>query len=356
MSIRKFLTFGSVVFVVALLTSCSGGKPETSDSDQSASTLQINGAGSTFVAPLIKKWIEVYEQNHSDVSFTYDAVGSGEGIKRFIAGTVDFGASDAAMNDAEIDKVAPPAGRGVNLIPISAGQVVLAYNIEGVQEMISLPRDVYADIFLGSIKKWNDSRIQAANPKITLPNKSIILVTRNDSSGTTFAFTNHLSAISSTWKEQIGVGKKVDWPGSAMSVTGNDGVAQRLKITANSIGYVEYAYAKRLGLTVAKLGNKMGNLIAPGAESGSAALDISNIPENLRIFLPDPDGAQAYPIISLVWALLPGSFEDYQKTSAVKAAFSWGLNEGQSIAEEMGYIPLPASLISKSQEKLQSIQ
>ena len=174
--------------------------------------LCISGAGATFPAPLYKRWMIDFREARPDLNFTYDAVGSGEGIQRFLAGEVDFGASDAAMSDKDLAKVDPK--RGALMIPMTAGMVVLAYNIPGVGEGLTLARDVYPDIFAGKIKSWNDPRIRATNPGVSLPDKQILTVVRRDSSGTTFAFTNHLGTASPWWaKEGPGIGKLIDWPG-----------------------------------------------------------------------------------------------------------------------------------------------
>jgi phosphate transport system substrate-binding protein len=319
--------------------------------------MQVRGAGSTFVAPLMQRWIDVYQDDHTDVAIHYDAVGSGAGIDRFIAGKVDFGASDAAMNDKEIASVQPPAGRGVILIPITAGEVVIAYNLRGFDAALHLPRDVYADIFLGKITRWDDPRIAQANPGVQLPPRMIQVIARRDSSGTTFAFTNHLSSISRDWQEGPGTGKLIDWPGSAMSATGNEGVAQRLRITENAIGYLEYGFARRLGLTMAVLQNRAGEFISPGPASGIAALGAAaeNIPPDLRLFLPDPPGNDAYPILSLTWLLLHRVYPESGKGTALKQALDWSLGEGQTIAEEMGYIPLPDNIVDLSRQVLNEI-
>ena len=215
-------------------------------------------------------------------------MGSGEGVKRFLAGTVDFGASDAALSDAELKQVDPQ--RGAATTPMTAGMVVLAYNIPGVAEGLVLGREVYADIFAGRIRQWNDPRISAANPGLTLPAKPIIPVVRRDSSGTTFAMTNHLARVDPEWAQQgPGVGKLVDWPGAAMTASGNAGVAQRVKITDGSIGYMEYEFAERLGLPIAILHNKAGRTIFPSPAAGQAALaSATRRSGGPAIFVPDP--------------------------------------------------------------------
>ena len=357
---HKCVAAGVVMLCVALLLACGKEISEPAAATPAADTstrLKIRGAGSTFAAPLIERWIKTYSQNHPGVSFSYDAVGSGEGIERFIAGGVDFGVSDAAMNDTEIARVRPPAGQSVVLVPVTAGEVVIAYQIPDVSGDLRLPRDVYVDIFLGRISHWDDPRIVAANPGIDLPSKRIQVVARRDSSGTTFAFTKHLSAVSAAWRDGPGSAKLIDWPGGAMIALGNEGVAQRLRITRYSIGYLEYGFARRLELPMAVLENRAGEFVAPGTTGGRAALDAAaeDIPDDLRLFLPDPPGNDAYPIVSLTWLLLKKTYSDNEMDTALRRAVDWGLGQGQGLAEEMGYIPLPDSLIHRTRLALDEV-
>jgi phosphate transport system substrate-binding protein len=335
------------------LASCGDQPAETS---ASPGGLVVNGAGATFPQPLYERWIAEYRKEHPEVTFTYEGVGSGEGVKRFLAGTVDFGASDAAMSDADLAKVDPQ--RGALLIPMTAGMVVLAYNVPGVDAGLSLARDVYIDIFAGKIRKWNDPRILEANPGLALPNLDILTVVRRDSSGTTFAMTSHLAAASPWWTERgPGLGKLVDWPGNAMTAVGNAGVAQRVKMTDGAIGYMEYGFAMRLGLPVAALENRSGQMVVPSPESGQAALEPpTEETPLLRVFTPDPEGPGAYPITSYSWMLLYARYPDPAVAKALKDALDWGLTRGQPTAIEMGYIPLPDSMVAKAQAVLAQVQ
>ncbi|AFL73002.1 phosphate ABC transporter substrate-binding protein PstS [Thiocystis violascens] len=339
-----------------LLALLAAGLPGLGVSDETADTLTIVGAGATFPAPLYQRWIIDYRQVRPDRIFTYDAVGSGEGVSRFLAGTVDFGASDAALSDKDLARVDPE--RGAIMIPMTAGMVVLAYNIPGVLEGLSLKRDVYLDIFAGRIRTWDDPRIRASNPGIALPNKAIVPVVRRDSSGTTFAFTNHLGAIDPWWSaEGPGIGKLIDWPGKAMTARGNEGVAQRVKITDGAIGYMEYEFAERLGMPVAILENRSGLPVMPSPGAGQAALaSASEIPEDLRLFVPDPEGAEAYPIVSYTWILLNEHYADPAKGTALKDALTWGLDQGQVVARDLGYVPLPEPMIAKAREALARVR
>ena len=330
--------FSAFALIALLLVSCSN-KENDQPVDNAGS---IVGAGATFPQPLYQRWIDEFTKINSDKKFTYDSVGSGEGIKRFIAHKVDFGASDAAMRDDEIAKI----DGGVNLLPMTAGMIVISYNIPGLSGELKLPRDVYVDIFMNRIKFWDDPRIKAANPQLELPHRNIQVVVRRDGSGTTFAFTNHLGTVSNEWKTGPGVGKLIDWPGNAMTASGNAGVAQKIKITANSIGYIEYGFAKRLGLPMAALENKSGEFVLPSAQSGQMALarNMPRIEDSLRIFLPDPIGPSVYPIVTYTWLLTYKYYDNKETAQAIRDWVSWALDDGQVIAENMGYIPLPTAM------------
>lgn len=331
--------------LTALLT-CGGGVACNGMSvggNSSTNVTQLQGAGATFPAPLYKKWREEYEKQHPGVKLNYDAVGSGEGTKRFLAGAVDFGASDAALKDEDMAAVQ----RGAQLVPVTAGSIVLAYNLDGLGGALKLKRDVYVDIFQGKITRWDDPRIQESNPGLHFPNEEIVRVVRLDSSGTTFAFTNHLSAISEDWRDRgPGAGSAIKWPGNVMQVNGNEGVAGRIKISKNAIGYVEYGFAARTGLATAWLENKEGQFIRPHGGSGLATLLNAEMPENLRIFFPDPAGKESYPIVTYSWLLLYKKYDDPQKAAALKEYVNWCLTEGQEYNESLGYLRLPPHVVT----------
>lgn len=347
---RRIAVIAAIALSAVLVVAC--GKNET---EKKPTGTKLSGAGATFPEPLYKRWIQQYTKQNSDVDIIYKGVGSGEGVKRFIKGSVDFGASDAAMNDTEMAEV----DRGVKLIPATAGIIVLAYNLEGLEGSLKLPRQVYTDIFLGKIKYWTDPRIKKANPDLNLPFREIVKVVRQDSSGTTFAFTNHLSAVSSEWKDEgPGVGKAIDWPGTAMVARGNEGVAAKIKISRGSIGYCEYGFAERAGLGMAWLENKSGTFVKPGPESGRDTLanTAKDMPDNLRLFLPDPKGKDSYPIVTYSWLLLYGKYPDEKTRSALKDFVTWGLTEGQNISPELGYCPLPPVVVERATKALKEIE
>jgi phosphate transport system substrate-binding protein len=343
------------LLLLAVALCCTGiaCKEQSTTTELPPGVIQLRGAGATFPEPLYKKWLEVYQQRHADVALSYDAIGSGDGVKQFIADAVDFGASDAAMRDDEIAQVE----RGVQLVPVVAGSIVLAYNLPGLGGDLQLKRDVYVDIFLGNITRWDDPRIRETNPGLHLPSADIAIVTRQDSSGTTFAFTNHLSAISDVWRDRgPGVGTVIDWPGSAMSARGNEGVAGRIKQSDGALGYVEYGTAQRAGLAMAWLENKAGHFIQPYGGSGLATLLHTDLPENLRAFFPDPNGDDSYPIVTYSWLLLYKKYADPQKAAALKRYVKWCLTEGQAFNESLGYVRLAPHVVTRAMQAIDSIQ
>jgi phosphate transport system substrate-binding protein len=343
-----------VVSILAVAMACAVSTELAAKEKITLKNADIIGAGATFPAPLYQRWIKEFGKEHSGVSIFYDVVGSGDGTKRFLAEELHFGASDAALNDAEIAQVA----RGVQLIPATAGIIVLAYNIPDLKGELRLSRQVYVDIFLGKIRYWNDERIKQLNPQLNLPQLNIVTITRSDSSGTTWAFTNHLSAISSTWRDKgPGVGKKVDWPGNSMASRYNEGVAAKIKHSWGSIGYVEYGIAKRAGLSMAVLENKLGQYVKPTDAIGTSTLanTSTQMPQNLRLFIPDPDGKDSYPIVTYTWLLLYKSYADKAKAEKVKQFVNWGLTQGQAYAAEYGYAPLPPPVAAAALSALATI-
>ena len=350
MTARRVLCFLAIATACATMLSCTNNPAESTPPPGS---IQLHGAGATFPAPLYDKWLEVYRKRNPEVQMSYDAVGSGDGTKLFMTGAVDYGASDAAMKDGEIAQV----DRGVQLIPVVAGSIVLAYNLEGLGGDLKLKRDVYVDIFLGKVTTWNDPRIQATNPGLNLPDDNIAIAVRSDSSGTTFAFTNHLSAISPEWRDRgPGVGTVIDWPGEAMAARGNEGVAGRIQQSQSSIGYVEYGTAQRAGLRMAWLENKAGQFIQPHGGSGLATLLNTEMSENLRVFFPDPAGQDSYPIVTYSWLLLYKTYDDSVKLTALKQYVKWCLTEGQAFNEGLGYVRLAPHVVARAMAAVDRIQ
>lgn len=315
--------------------------------DDSHITLQ--GTGATFPAPLYQRWFREYNRLHPNVEINYQALGSGAGIKQFQQGLVNFGASDAAMTDAEMAEVK----QGVVLLPMTAGSIVLSYNLPGINNL-KLPRDVYPAIFLGKIAQWNDPAIAKANPGVKLPDTKITVVTRSDGSGTTFVFTSHLSAISAAWKSGPGAGKSVNFP-VGVAGKGNPGVTALIKQTPGAIGYVEYGYAKQTRMPMAELENKSGKFVKADMASETAALGSVELPANLRAWIPDPTAADAYPVVTYTWLLCYKKYDDPKIAQALKDVIQYGLTDGQKFSVQLGYIPLPPNIVkavSKAAEQI----
>jgi phosphate transport system substrate-binding protein len=325
----------------------------TQMSQANSADLRLVGSGASFPFPIYSAWFKTFSKKTNGVTVDYQAKGSGAGIQDLINKTVDFAASDAAMTPPEIAKVAD----GVVLLPMTAGEIVLAYNLPGQPKNLKLPRDVYPDIFLGKITRWNDPRIVAANPELKLPELPITVVRRSDASGTTFAFTKHLAAISPEFKDKIGHGTNVQWPQSDKIVAApkNDGVTATIKQTPGAIGYIEWGYAKLIKADVALLQNKAGNYVAAGGEGGAIALAGAEFPPDLIAWIDDPAEAQAYPIATFTWMLFYQK-QDAQKADYLRQLVNYGLTEGQKIADSMGYIPLPPSVIEKVKAASAKIQ
>jgi len=316
-----------------------------------ADTTTLNASGATFPAPIYGRWFAEYGKLHSDVHVNYQSVGSGTGIKNFTDGLTDFGASDAAMSDDEIKKVTG----GVLLLPMTAGSIVLSYNLPGVTAAVKLPRDVYPAIFLGEIKKWNDPKLLAANPGVKLPDLPISVAYRSDGSGTTYNFTSHLAAISADFKAKVGSGKQVKFP-VGVGGKGNEGVAAQIKGIKGSIGYIEYGYAVQIKLPMAELQNSAGKFVAPTPESGSAALGQVELPANLRAFVTDPAGDASYPIVTFTWWLCHPEYTKPGVAATIKSLAAWSLTDGQKLAPSLGYLPLPASVVTKVQAAVDQIK
>lgn len=315
-----------------------------------SSYVRLTGAGGTFPAPLYEKWFKDFHAAHQNILVDYQAVGSGSGVRNFINKTVDFGASDAAMTPGEIAQVK----EGAVLLPMTAGSIVLAYNLPGVSEL-KLSRQAEAGIFLGKVKNWNDPLIAKTNPGVKLPDSSINVIVRADSSGTTNVFTRHLSAISPEFAKSVGINNMPNWPVGTRS-KGNEGVTAGIMTTPGSIGYIEYGYAVGQQVPMVSLENKAGKFVKPSIESAKASLAAVKLPENLIAWVADPDGDSSYPIVTFTWVLFYKKYGDANKLKAIKDVVGYCLTEGQKSSEQIGYIPLPASVVAKDKAALETIQ
>jgi phosphate transport system substrate-binding protein len=353
-AIRWTMTTSAAALAFSL-TSCGGGTGaptatggSTSSPASGASSpvvtenVTLSGAGATFPAPLYQRWFSDFNKTNPAVTVSYQSVGSGAGVKQFTSGTVDFGASDVAMKDEEI-KAVP---KGVLMLPMTAGSVVLAYNLPDLKAPLKLSREAYVGIFQGKIKKWNDPAIAKANPGVKLPDTAIKVVHRSDGSGTTAVFTKFLSAVSPDWKSSVGDGKTVNWP-TGTGAKGNEGITAQIQQNQGSIGYVEFGYAKQNGLTFASLENKAKAYVEPSEQSAQATLSAVKLPDNLRAFIVDPEGKDAYPIVTYTWLLAYKTYDSPAKAKALKAVIDYGITDGQKVSSELGYIPLPPDVVTK---------
>lgn len=324
-------------------------------SSMATAQLKLNGAGATFPYVIYSKWFDVYHQK-TGIEFNYQSIGSGGGIKQVIEGTVDFGASDAPMSAEQIKQVKEKRGTEILHIPTVMGAVVLTYNLPSVGKGLKLTPEVLSGIYLGEIKKWNDSRITSINQGKKLPNEAIFVTHRSDGSGTTNIFTGYLSKVSSTWKSKVGQGTSVDWP-AGLGGKGNEGVAGLVKQSEGSIGYVELAYAEQNGLPYASLKNKAGNFVMPtfDAVSSAAAGFLKEMPEDLRVEITNADGKDSWPISGFTWLLVYKDMKDKKKANAIVNFLKWAVSDGEKYAKDLYYAPLPPEVVKLNQKKISTI-
>ena len=304
---------------------------------------KINGAGASFPYPIYSKWFSEYSAQHSGVQINYQSIGSGGGIQQVTSGTVDFGASDGPMTDAQL------ASSKVKLvhIPTVLGAVVPIYNLPGVSAELRFSPDVLADIYLNKINKWNDPRIAKDNPGVNLPNSSINVVHRRDGSGTTYIFTDYLSKVSPEWKNNVGVNTSIAWP-VGIGAIHNEGVAAMVRQLPGTIGYVELIYALQNKIAFGYVRNSAGSWVK-GSIAGvtEAAASVKTMPADYRVSITNAPGKTAYPISSFTWLLVPIHAQDAAKGQVIKDFLNWMLDHGESEVETLYFAPLPDSVSAK---------
>lgn len=314
---------------------------------------QLTGAGATFPFPLYSKWFDEYRKVKPDVTVNYNSIGSGGGIKNLLEGTVDFGASDAPMNEEEMKK----AKAEVIHVPTVLGAVVMSYNLPSITKPLSFSGEVIAEIYLGKITKWNDAKIAALNKGVALPETDILVAYRSDGSGTTAIFTDYLAKVSADWKSKVGAGKSVAFP-TGIAGKGNEGVAGLIKQTEGTIGYLELVYAAQNKLAVATIKNKAGALVKPSIESVSAAAAgaLKSMPADFRVSITDAEGKGSYPISSFTYLLIPSKLGKEHGHQIVDLA-NWVISpSAQKMAGPLEYAPLPASLVAKVKARVATIK
>jgi len=344
--------------MIAALAACGGGDRQGaaggSTVAQASSGVDLNGAGATFPYPIYSKWFSDYAAK-TQVKINYQSIGSGGGIRQLSEQTVDFGASDSPMKD---DEMTNAKGGPVMHFPTVLGAVVLTYNVAGVTAPLKLSGPVIADIYLGKITKWNDTRIATLNAGTKLPASDILVVHRSDGSGTTFIFSDYLAAVSPVWAKAPGRGKELQWP-VGIGAKGNEAVSGQVKQTPGAIGYVELAYAKQNKLAYAAVQNAAGKFVEPTVESVTAAAEgaIAKLPANTdyRVSIVNASGANSYPISSFTWLLVYRNQADPTKAKKLKDFMKWALTEGEQSAPSLDYAPLPASLAQRLTARIDSI-
>lgn len=330
-----------------LLISCS----KNPSSEGSASTT-LNGAGSTFVYPMMSKWSDKYSSSQSGVQINYQSIGSGGGIRQVSEGTVDFGATDGPMTDEQLasSKMGP-----VLHVPVVMGADVPAFNVPDVIAELKFAPGVLADIFLGKITNWNDSRIAKANAGVNLPNLPIVVAHRSDGSGTTYIWTDYLSKVSPEWKQKVGTGTSVNWP-AGLGAKGNEGVAGMIRQTAGAIGYIELIYAEQNNISFGSVQNSSGNFIKASMDSVTAAASSAQIPADFRYSITNAAGPKAYPISGTTWLLIPLHPRDPAHGKMVVAFAEWILGPGQDLAPTLHYARLPNELATRAKDALNQVK
>jgi phosphate transport system substrate-binding protein len=317
----------------------------------SAKLISLNGAGATFPYPLYSKWVTEYNRLNPGVRINYQSIGSGGGIRQIVAGTVDFGASDAPIKG---DEAKGAAGKLTHL-PMTIGAVAVSYNLEGLAAPLRLSSQSVAGIFLGEIRNWDDPKLARDNPGVRLPAREIAVVVRTDGSGTTSVFSEYLASISPTFRDKVGVGKSVKWP-IGLGAKGNEGVTGQLKTAPGAIGYIELAYATQNKLPSAQIENRAGRFVAPTVEASTAAAAGVEMPSELHVSLAGSANEGAYPIASYTYLLVYDDARDASKGQALARFVWWAIHDGQKYAKDLDYAPLPAQVVSKVEGRLKELR
>ncbi len=347
---QRGLALASAAVLCSSLSACNAG---AGNADNGGGAVRLSGAGSTFVYPVMTRWIQGFSQAHSGTQINYQSIGSGGGIEQVKNRTVDFGASDAALPDDQL-----PAMGGVIQIPETAGPVCITYNLPGAPAAIQLSPEVLAGMFLGTVKSWNDPRVAKDNPGVKLPTLPVLVVHRAESSGTTAIFTDYLSAVSPAWKSGVGAGKSVKWP-VGLGGKGSEGVTGQLRQSPGAIGYVELTYAEQNHLPEAKIRNASGAYVAPTAAGTTAAISAfsAQLAQDPRhsIVNPPASTADGYPISGLTFLIIPKDGPDKAKRTALKSFVEYVINDGQSTASGLNYAPLPDGVKQYDESQLKTL-
>ena len=349
----RALLVGIAAAMFAAACGDTGGTGSASPTPVDVGSGSLTGAGATFPAPFYQKAFFDYNAKYPNVTVNYQSVGSGAGISQFQKGTVDFGASDVPMGDADIAKV-PGGASALVQVPTTLGVISIAYNLSGVSKL-QLDGATLANIFLGHITKWNDSAITALNSGVTLPSSAIQVVHRSDSSGTTYHFTDYLGKVSSEWKSNVGVAKAVKWP-AGIGGSGNQGVAQAISTTSGALGYVELAYVVQTGMTQAYVKNAAGTFVQASVAGATAAAAQNSSVSPTNFSITNELGNDSYPIAGFSWVILPTSVSDAGKGRALVYLFKWLVTDGQADGTSLQYAALPKPVQTLALTNLKAIQ
>jgi len=350
----KVTLIGSLLIVVLFQAFGAG-------TQEGGKRYQLLGAGATFTAPLMTAWADSYRNlTGGRITVNYQSIGSGGGIRQFLAQTIMFGASEAFLRDDQMQQVKSTTDGLAFNIPITLGDVVITYNVPGVRTGLVLNAEIISGAYLGDITRWNDPKIAALNPGVNLPNLPINIVHRSDGSGTTNIFTSYLSRVNSTWRSRIGAGTSVNWP-VGVGGNGNEGVAGIVQTTSGAMGYNSLVYAKLNNISYAKVINKSGNTIDPSLQATSAAAAVP-IPQDGRIMIVDTSAPNGYPIAGFVWVLV---HENLDRNSAISSKdvaeevikfLLWVVTEGQNINESLNFARLPKEAQDRAVSMITSLK
>lgn len=342
----------ATLVVPAFAVGCAGG----GDAGM-AMSVSLTGAGATFPFPMYSKWFSEYNRLHPNIEINYQSIGSGGGIRQVSDGVVDFGATDGPMTDQHLADFKTKRGTDVIHFPTVLGAVVPSYNIPGITDTLRFTPGALAGIFLGRVTKWNDPLIASANPGVPLPASDIVVVHRADGSGTTYVWVDYLAKVSPEWKERVGVATSVAWP-VGLGGNGNEGVMQLVRQTPGAIGYVELIYAMQTNTLYGSVQNASGTFVAANLASVTAAAAgaAEDMPADFRVSITNAPGADAYPVSSFTWLLVPTTFTDPAKQKVMVDFLTWMLGDGQAMTEALHYAKLPERVVAMEREALARIQ
>jgi phosphate transport system substrate-binding protein len=335
------------------LTACGGDTQQSAATQNTSPTIQINGAGATFPYPIYSKWFSEYNKLHPNVRINYQSIGSGGGIRQLVNQTVFFGATDGPMTDEQLKSAPGP----ILHLPTVLGAVVPVYNVPGITDELKFTGTLLADIYLGKVKKWNDPAIAKLNPGVKLPATDITIVHRSDGSGTTYIFVDFLSKVSPEFNTTVGVNTSVNWP-AGVGGKGNEGVSGLVSQTPGSIGYVELIYALQTKIPFGSVQNAAGEFVKASGDSvtKAAAAAAANMPADFRVSITNAEGPGSYPISSFTWILMYENPTDKAAAKTMVDFMHWALADGEKFAADLGYAPLPDSVVKLEEAALQKIK